>query len=145
VSDGPPPLPADLPADLRAFIDCKLDRVELHGGKAAWIPVPPVIKGTVGRFLKPSATIEPLPEAGTARVGVKWAVVGLQMVASVQDGRLALAADGRQSGLLAEVYAGVDGWVGNLNDWLATNGYRLGPPDVVPGRIALHKERLSVA
>ena len=143
--DGPPPLPEDLPADLRAFIDCTLDRVELLGGKAAWIPVPPVIKGTVGRFLKPSATIEPLPEPGTARVGVKWAVVGLQLVASVQDGRLKLAAHGRQSGLLAEVYAGVDGWVGNLNDWLAANGYRLGPPEVVPGRIVLHKERLSVA
>ena len=143
--DGPPPLPDDLPADLRSFVDCQLDRVELRGGKAAWIPVPPVIKGTVGRFLKPSATIAPLPKAGTARIGVKWAVVGLQMVASVQDGRLRLAADGRQSGLLAEVYAGVDGWVGNLNDWLATNGYRLGPLEVIPNRIALHKERVSVA
>ena len=143
--DAPPPLPPDLPADLRSFVECRLDRVELQGGKAAWIPVPPVLKKTVGRFLKPSATITPLPAAGTARLAVKWALVGLTLLGSVDDGRLVLRPESRTSGLLDEVYAGVDGWVGNLNDWLAANGYRLAPLEVVPGRIALRKERVSVA
>jgi hypothetical protein len=145
VPEQPPPLPDDLPADLRSFVDCRLDAVVLAGGKAAWIPVPPVLKSTVGRFLKPSATITPLPTAGTARLAVKWAVVGLTLVGSVEAGRLVLRPEGRTSGLLDQVYAGVDGWVGNLNDWLAANGYRLAPLDVAPGRIALRKEPVSVA
>lgn len=143
MSDGPPPLPSDLPADLRAFVDCHTDRVELRGGKAAWIPVPPVLKKTIGLFLRrPSAKITPLAEAGTALVGVKWALVGLDLRATVVEGRLVLTADGRRSGMLAEVYAEVDSWVGNLNDWLAKNGHRLAPLDVAPDRIALRKEPL---
>jgi len=145
VPDGPPPLPGDLPADLRSFVECRLDQVVLAGGKAAWIPVPPVLKSTVGRFLKPSATITPLPTPGTARLAVKWAIVGLDLVGSVEDGRLAMRPEGQASGLLGEVYAGVDGWVRSLNDWLAANGYRLAPLEVTPGRIALRKERVSVA
>jgi hypothetical protein len=145
VPEQPPPLPADLPADLRSFVECRADQVVLQGGKAAWIPVPPVLKSTVGRFLKPSATITPMPTPGTARLAVKWAVVGLALVGSVDDGRLALRPEGRTSGLLDEVYAGVDGWVGNLNGWLAANGYRLAPLEVATGRIALRKERVSVA
>ena len=143
--DAPPPLPPDLPADLRSFVECRLDRVELQGGKAAWIPVPPVLKNTVGRFLKPSAVITALPEPGTARLAVKWALVGLTLVGSVENGRLAMRPEARTSGLLDQVYAGVDGWVGNLNDWLGANGYQLAPLDVAPGRIALRKEPLSVA
>jgi len=72
-------------------------------------------------------------------------VVGLTLIGSVEDGRLVLRPEGRTSGLLDQVYAGVDGWVGNLNDWLATNGYRLAPLEVDSGRIALRKERVSVA
>jgi hypothetical protein len=145
VTDGPPPLPADLPADLRSFVECQRDHVVLAGGKAAWIPVPPVLKKTVGRFLKPSAMITPLPTPGTARLAVKWAVVGLDLVGSVEDGRLVMRPEGGTSGLLDQVYAGVDGWVGSLNDWLAANGYRLAPLEVAPGQIALRKERTSVA
>ena len=36
-------------------------------------------------------------------------------------------------------------WVGSLNDWLAAHGYRLAPLEVAEGRIALRKERASVA
>jgi hypothetical protein len=139
VSDGPPPLPADLPDELRAFVGCHLERVELRGGRAPWIPVPPVLKKTVGWFLRPSARIDPQPEPGTATVAVKWAIVSLELQAEVVDGRLALTADGDRSGLLDEVYEGVDEWVGGLNDWLAHNGYRLAPLVVTPDRIALRK------
>ena len=143
--DGPPPLPPDLPEDLRAFVECRVARVELRSGKAPWIPVPPVLRHTVGLFVRPSASISPLPDPGHAHVGVKWALVDLEMVASVESGRLALSADGHSGGLLEEVYAGVDGWVDSLNTWIAGNGYRLAPLEVVPGRIVLRKERLSVA
>jgi len=71
VPDGPPALPSYLPSDLRAFVECRADRVELAGGNAAWIPVPPVLKKTVGLFLKPKARIEPDGEPGVARVGVR--------------------------------------------------------------------------
>ena len=145
MTEQPPPLPDDLPADLRSFVECHTDNVVLQGGKAAWIPVPPVLKSTVGRFLKPSAAIAPMPSSGTARLAVKWAVVGLTLIGSVEDGRLVLRPEGGTSGVLDQVYAGVDGWVGNLNDWLATNGYRLAPLEVDAGRIALRKERVSVA
>ena len=143
--DGPPALPPDLPPDLRSFVECRLDAVTLEGGKAPWIPVPPVLKGTVGRFLKPSALITPTSASGTARLAVKWAVVSLTLVGTVEDGLLVLRPEGSPSGLLSQVYQGVDGWVGSLNDWLAANGYRLAPLDVTDGRIALRKERASVA
>ena len=131
----PAAAPARPAADLRAFVECQLDRRRrCRAARRPWIPVPPVLKGTVGRFLKPSATITPLPTPGTARLGrevgdrrrSRWS-------ASVEDGRLVLRPEGRPSGLLGQVYAGVDGWVGNLNDWLAANGYRLAPLDVAAG------------
>jgi hypothetical protein len=128
---------------LRAFVDCQRERVELRGGRAPWIPVPTVLRKTVGWFLRPSARIDPLPEPGTATVAVRWAIVSLELQAEVVDGRLALAADGDRSGLLDEVYEGVGGWVGALNDWLAHNGHRLAPLDVTPDRIALRKVPLQ--
>jgi hypothetical protein len=126
-------------------VECRLARVELRSGKAPWIPVPPVLRHTVGLFVRPSASIAPLSEPGHAHVGVRWALVDLEMVASVESGRLVLSADGHGSGLLDDVYTGVDGWVDSLNAWIAGNGYRLAPLEVVAGRIALRKERLSVA
>jgi hypothetical protein len=143
VSERPPPLPADLPPDLRAFVECRLDQVELRGGRAPWIPVPSVLKKTVGWFMRPSARIAPGPASGTATVAVKWAVVSLELQADVVQGRLALTADGDRRGLLDEVYEGVDGWVGGLNDWLAHNGYQLAPLDVASDRIALRKVPLQ--
>ena len=143
--DAPPPLPPDLPPDLRDFVECRLDAVTLQGGKAPWIPVPPVLKGTVGRFLRPSAAITPQPTPGTARLAVKWAIVSLTLIGTVEDGRLVLRPEGNPSGRLSQVYQGVDGWVGSLNDWLAAHGYRLAPLEVAEGRIALRKERASVA
>jgi hypothetical protein len=138
----PPPLPADIPADLQAFVACRSARVELRDGKAKWIPVPPVLKRTVGFFLKPVATIEPLSVPGAARLSVRWALVSLELRAEVQRGRLRLDAGDRRTSLLNEVYAGVDGWAERLNTWLAHNGYRLAPLDVQTGRIVLRKQVL---
>jgi hypothetical protein len=144
VPEGPPALPSYLPADLRAFVECRADRVELEGGAAPWIPVPPVLKKTVGLFLKPKAQIEPQTGTpGAARVGVRWALVSMTFVASVVDGRLVLDPDGLRGGMLDDVAKGMDDWANQLNDWLAANGYRLGSPDIAPGRIALRKERLA--
>jgi hypothetical protein len=136
---APPPLPADLPPDLRAFVDCHIEQVELRGGRAPWIPVPSILRRTVGWFLRPSARITAMPEPGTATIAVKWAIVGLDLHAGVNDGRLALSADGDRSGLLDEVYDGVADWVQGLNDWLAQNGHQLAPLDVASDRIVLHK------
>jgi hypothetical protein len=143
VSSGPPQLPSYLPADLRAFVECRADRVELHGGKAPWIPVPAVLKHTVGLFVKPSAEIEPAATPGSAHVAVRWALVNLAFTASVVDGRLVLDAGDMRGGMLDDVAKGMDEWADQLNGWLAAGGYRLGSPDVAPGRIALRKERLT--
>ena len=139
----PPSLPPDLPPELRAFIDCRSDRVELRDGKANWIPIPPVLKKTVGLFMKPSAKIAPGTDAGIAHVGVRWALVSLQFDAGVTDGRLVLRPSGKRGGMLDQVQSGMEDWANGLNDWLAQNGYRLGPPDIAPGRIALRKEPLG--
>ena len=141
--DGPPALPSYLPPDLRAFVECRADRVELQDGNAAWIPVPPVLKKTVGLFLKPKAQIDPDEEAGVARVGVRWALVSMSFRASVVDGRLVLDPGGMRGGMLDDVAKGMGDWADELNGWLAVNGYRLGPPDIAPGRIALRKEPLT--
>jgi hypothetical protein len=105
--------------------------------------VPPVLKSTIGLFFKPSARIESLPRAGTAKVAVRWALVGLEMTAEVVDGRLALTPDGERAGMLDEVYDGVDGWLKNLNDWLAQNGHGLAPLEVGSNRIVLRKVALQ--
>jgi hypothetical protein len=139
---APPPLPDDLPTDLRAFVECRSDWVELRDGRAAWIPVPPVLKHTIGLFVRPSATIRPAAD-GTVDLRVRWALVTLELEGSVVGGRLQLVPTSNGSGLLDEVYAGVDSWVQRLNDWLAHNGYRLGPLDSAPGRIALRKQPLT--
>ena len=141
--DGPPALPSYLPSDLRAFVECRADRVELAGGNAAWIPVPPVLKKTVGLFLKPKARIEPDGEPGVARVGVRWALVSMSVRASVEDGRLVLDPGATQGGMLDDVAKGMGDWADQLNGWLAANGYRLGAPDIAPNRIALRKEPLT--
>ena len=140
--DGPPSLPSYLPSDLRAFVECRADRVELAGGNAAWIPVPPVLKNTVGLFLKPKARIEPDGEPGVARVGVRWALVSMSFRASVEDGRLVLDPGEMRGGMLDDVAKGMGDWADQLNGWLAANGYQLGAPDIAPNRIALRKEPL---
>jgi hypothetical protein len=115
----------------------------LAGGNAAWIPVPPVLKKTVGLFLKPKARIEPDGEPGVARVGVRWALVSMSFRASVEDGRLVLDPGAMQGGMLDDVAKGMGDWADQLNGWLAANGYRLGAPDIAPNRIALRKEPLT--
>jgi hypothetical protein len=102
-----------------------------------------VLKHTVGLFVKPSAEIEPAATPGAARVAVRWALVNLAFTASVVDGRLVLDAGDMRGGMLDDVAKGMDEWADQLNGWLAAGGYRLGPPDVAPGRIALRKERLT--
>ena len=82
---------------------------------------------------------------GTARLAVKWAIVSLTLIGTVEDGRLVLRPDGNPTGRLSQVYEGVDGWVGSLNGWLAAHGYRLAPLQVSEGRIALRKERVAGA
>jgi hypothetical protein len=144
VSDrpAPPPLPPDLPPDLRAFVSCATEEVELKGGKARWLPVPPVLKRGIGRFLTPSASIEPLDSGRTARLLVGWSRVGLALRATVVDGRLTLEAPRETIGMLDDVYEGVDDWSTQLNEWLSANGYRLQPLDVRRGQITLRKERV---
>ena len=139
----PPPLPAGAPRDLVEFVQGDRERVELRAGRAAWLPSPPLLGSSLGRFLRPTVTIEPAGSADEAVVAVGWSRVRLRLRARTVDGTLAVEPVPPRIALLGGVYAGVDSWVAQLNRWLAANGWRLRRPQIAPGRLVLLKERVD--
>ena len=139
----PPPLPAGAPRDLVEFVQGDRERVELRAGRAAWLPSPPVLGSSLGRFLRPTVTIEPGGRPGEAEVGVGWSRVRMRLRAHTVDGTLAVEPVPPRIALLGSVYTGVESWVAQLNRWLVANGWRLRPPEVTSGRLLLVKERVA--
>jgi hypothetical protein len=135
-SPSPPPLPKDAPPELAAFVECRSDRVDLVAGPARWLPSPPGL----GRLMAPKVAIARAAGPTEADVAIGWALAKLRLRAGVVDGRLRVERKGPHVPLLGQVYDGIDGWVSRLNEWLAANGRRLGPPEVASGRLTMVKE-----
>ena len=140
----PPPLPAGAPRDLFEFVQGDRERVEFRAGRASWLPSPPVLGSSLGRFLRPTVTIEPGTSPGEAEVAVGWSRVRMRLRARTVDGTLRVEPVPPRIALLASVYTGVDSWVGQLNRWLSAKGWRLRPAEVTSGRLLLVKERVAV-
>ena len=64
-------LPATLPADLRAFLDCTGDTAVIANGPVTWVEIPPNVRSMLGGAAHPTLQVTPGSASGTAvlRVG----------------------------------------------------------------------------
>ena len=131
----PPPLPDGTPKDIRDFVSCTSDKLELKPGKINWLPVP----------ISPTASFEqPANETNTVRV--KLAVgefVSATVPISITDGEMSVDTSAWPDLLAGK--EGVDAWVRDLNGSFKGNGKRFGKPTVKDGKLTLAKEKIPVA
>ncbi len=128
----PPELPKDAPADVKDFIDCKGNAIELKPGKVTWLGLPG------GEFLPdPEVSFKAGAQAGTVDITV---TIGTSMTipASVKDGKLDLDTSNVPVGA-----DGVQSWVKKLNDWFEANGKKLGPVTLKDGKVSIAKEAIA--
>ena len=121
-------LPPNLPADLRAFLDCTGDVVTITNGPIEWVEIPANVRGMLGGAGQPELQISPGPGPTSALLVVRAGWVSATFQASVIDGRLAI--DTSKLPMLAprSIAAGIGRFVEALNGRLAENGKALGPP-----------------
>ena len=128
----PPSLPEGTPKDVRDFVSCTSDKLELKPGKIDWLPVP----------ISPTASFEQ-PAGATDKVNVKLTVgefVSATVPISVTDGELHVDTSAWPDLLPGK--EGVDAWVRDLNGSFKGNGKRLGKPIVKDGKLTVAKEKI---
>ena len=132
-------LPANLPEDLRAFLECTGDRATIRNGPVTWVEIPPGARGMLGGAANPDLTITPGPAPGTAYLQVKAGWVSARLPAMVSSGRLKV--DTSKLPLLTpgSVKSDIERFVGELNARLAANGKALGEPTFGPEGMTLTK------
>ena len=132
-------LPANLPDDLRAFIECHGDRATIRNGPVAWVEIPPNARGMLGGATHPTLTVTPGRAPGTALLEIRAGWASAKLPAAVSGGKLAI--DSSKLPFLApkSVRGDIDRFVGELNARLARNGKALGAPSFGPDGMTLSK------
>jgi len=132
-------LPPNLPADLRAFLDCTGDVATIANGPIAWVEIPPNVRGMLGGAAQPELQVSPGPGPGTALLRIRAGWVSATLPASVVDG--ALAIDTSKLPMLApkSIATEIGRFVEALNGRLAANGKALAPPAFGPAGMTLTK------
>ena len=132
-------LPPNLPADLRAFVDCTGDVATIANGPIAWVEIPPNVRGMLGGAAQPELDVSPGPEPGSALLQIRAGWVSATLLASVVEGRLTI--DTSKLPLLAPGSLGTEigRFVEALNGRLAANGKAFGPPAFGPAGMTLTK------
>jgi hypothetical protein len=132
-------LPSNLPDDLRAFLDCTVDRATIRNGPVTWVEIPSGARGMLGGAVHPELTIAPGPIAGTAYLQVTAGWVSARLPAMVSGGRLKV--DASKLPLLApkSIKSDIERFVDELNARLAANGKALGEPSFGPDGMTLTK------
>ena len=132
-------LPPNLPADLRAFLDCTADVATITNGPVEWVEIPANVRGLLGGASRPELQVTAGREPSTAVIRVKAGWVSATLAASVVDGKLAI--DTSKLPMLAprSIAADIQRFLAALNDRLAANGKALGPPSFGPGGMTLTK------
>lgn len=134
----PPELPKGTPADIRDFVDCKANTLDLKPGKQPWIPKPPGI----GDYMPdPEATFEAGAQPGTINIKLTLGAT-MTVPASVKGGKLELDTSGIP---IPGLGAKTKEWVDKLNESFEANGKKLGTPELKDGKISLTKEALAAA
>jgi hypothetical protein len=122
-----PSLPAETPADIRAFIECRASEVTLRNGPVEWVRLPAAARGFVGDA-RPELTIRAGDAAGTASVNVTVGPVSVNLPAAVRDGALVIDTGKLPFWAPRSVGEELRRFVDELNAWFAANGRQLGPP-----------------
>jgi hypothetical protein len=133
-----PKLPEGAPAEVKDFVDCKGDRVELASGPVNWMPLP---KFAEKAEAKPSATFEQGTVEGTIKATLGVGFVTVTITLSVVDGKL--QADTSQVPGFTGLGPEITKWVDALNAWLAHNKKKLGAPTLKDGKVTLTKEAVA--
>ena len=118
-----PQLPANLPPDLRRFLECKSTSVTLADGPMTWVDGSPPMK------------IRPGSAPGSATIDVEILGMTVSIPASVQGGALKLDLGKYEFALPKETASVAD----DLNAWFKANGYKWGPPAFGKGTTTLTK------
>ena len=132
-------LPANLPEDLRAFLECTGDRATIRNGPVTWVEIPPSARGMLGGAVNPELTVTPGPVAGTAYLQVKAGWVTVKLPAMVTGGQLKIDTSKLPMLTPGSVKADIERFVGELNGRLAANGKALGLPTFGPEGMTLTK------
>ena len=132
-------LPPNLPADLRAFLECTGDVATMASGSVDWVEIPRNVQAMLGGAVHPELDVAPgaAPATAILRIKAGWATATL--VASVADGRLSV--DTSKLPMLApgSIATGIRRFVDAVNERLAANGKALGPPSFGPAGMTLTK------
>ena len=136
-------LPANLPEDLRAFLECRGDRATIANGPVDWVEIPANVRGMLGGASRPELSVKPGPSPTTAVVTVKAGWVSATLPASVTGGKLAI--DTSKLPFLAprSIATQIQQFVNELNGRLASNGKALGEPAFGPEGMTLTKVPLE--
>ena len=120
-------LPPELPDDLRAFLECRVERAILTNGPVTWVRLPPSARGLVGDG-PPVLEVVPgsTPTSAMLRLSLGWLKVALP--AAVSEGRLVIDTGKLPMLTPGSVAREIQRFVDDLNDRLAAHGKQLGPP-----------------
>ena len=132
-------LPASVPDDLRAFLECRADRATIRNGPVTWVEIPPSARGMLGGVAHPDLTITPGQSPGAALLQIKAGWVSAKLPAMVSGGRLRV--DTSKLPFLAprSVKTDIERFVDELNARLAAHGKALREPTFGPDGMTLTK------
>ena len=132
-------LPPNLPADLRAFLDCAADVATLANGPIEWVEIPANVRAMLGGVSQAELEVAPGPRPSSALLTVRAGWASATLVASIVDGVLTI--DTSKLPMLAprSIATGIEQFVNALNDRLAANGKVLAPPSFGAGGMTLRK------
>ena len=132
-------LPPNLPAELRAFLECTGDVATIANGPVEWVEIPANVRGLLGGAVRPELQVSPGPTPSSAILRVRAGWVSATLPASVVDGRLRI--DTSKLPMLAprSIAADIERFVEALNGRLAANGKALAAPSFDVGGMTLTK------
>lgn len=132
-------LPPNLPADLRAFLECTGDVAVIANGPVTWVEIPPNVRGLLGGAAHPEllVTAGSMPSTAILRVTAGW--VAATLPTAVVDGRLSINTSKLPMLAPRSIATEIQRFVEALNGRLAANGKALAEPSFSPSGMTITK------
>ena len=136
-------LPPNVPDELRAFVECRVDVTTIANGPLTWVEIPSGAKAFLGRDAGASIHARPGPSPDSAILDVAVGSIKVALPASVVGGKLAI--DTRKLPFWApgSIKREISAFVDALNAQLQANGKALGPPRIDANGLTLTKVALQ--
>lgn len=133
-SDKPkrPHLPKDAPKDVKEFVGCKADSLEIKGGPLDWIDLPLIGSPNV-------SFEEDRSKPGTVKATAGKAGISVSVTITVKDGQVDVDASGIPGAERAK------DWAKGLNDWLRSKKKKIGGVAVKNGALSITKSSIAAA